>query len=214
MITDTIYYHFHKPKIGCFSDSLVKRFFSYLFSHKDFRFICLSFLSLLALLLGCAITPRFTQASIKYSQFKTTKTYRQISQHQETGFGQILAVATSFTYPLEGRFTQGFGWYHPALDIAAPLGTPIYPIGTGRIEETNLYSRGYGHKVIINHGNNIYSLYAHLGKISVEEGEYVDSSISIGTIGLTGRTTGPHLHLEILKEGKPINPKTFLSSSD
>jgi murein DD-endopeptidase MepM/ murein hydrolase activator NlpD len=69
---------------------------------------------------------------------------------------------------------------------------------------------GYGNTVFIDHGNNLTSRYAHLSKIEVKVGDKVNMDTEIGKLGITGRTTGPHLHLEIHENGKAINPLTVL----
>lgn len=107
--------------------------------------------------------------------------------------------------------SQGYHIFHPAIDIQAPVGSEVKPIAAGTVERA-VYSRfGYGYWVLVNHNNETKSLYAHLGKIMVEEEEKVETGTTLGTVGLTGRTTGPHLHLEILENGKHVNPLIFLS---
>lgn len=107
--------------------------------------------------------------------------------------------------------SQGYHFFHPAVDIQAFVGSEVRPIAAGRVKEA-VYSRyGYGYWILIDHGNGTESLYAHLGEIWVDEGEKVGTETTIGTIGLTGRTTGPHLHLEILENKKHVNPLVFLA---
>ena len=105
--------------------------------------------------------------------------------------------------------SQGFWLFHPAIDIAAPKGTPTYAIRTGKVIKVG-YEGAYGKKVEIDHGNNLQSLYAHFSQIEVKEGQEVTQDTIIGRVGLSGWTTGSHLHLEIKENGKYLNPKTFL----
>jgi murein DD-endopeptidase MepM/ murein hydrolase activator NlpD len=97
------------------------------------------------------------------------------------------------------------------LDITASLGTKIYPLKEGRVIFIGSTRWDYGRSIVIDHGNNLQTRYAHMGKIFVQEGENVSSDTAVGEIGLTGRTTGPHLHIEVLKNGRSVNPRPYLS---
>lgn len=110
----------------------------------------------------------------------------------------------------EFTISQGFSIFHPAVDLAGYMGEPIYPIMAGRIEATDNSNYGYGNAIIIDHGDNLTSLYAHLSKIEVAEGQDVTTSTEIGKMGATGNATGPHVHLEIRENGLPINPWTII----
>ncbi len=107
--------------------------------------------------------------------------------------------------------SQGFWYLHPAIDIAAPRGTVINSIMPGKIIFTG-YQAGYGKTVIIDHGNNLTSLYAHLSKIEVENEEEVTQETIIGRVGSTGFATGNHLHLEVQENSRYLNPKAFLDN--
>ena len=114
-------------------------------------------------------------------------------------------------YPLqEGYVSQGYSIFHPALDIAAPRDTEIRPIKDGVIEDISKSRVGYGNAIIVDHGNGIISLYAHLSKINVSKGDKVTVFDTIGNVGTTGHSTGPHLHIEVRKNGIPINPFAVL----
>ena len=119
-----------------------------------------------------------------------------------------------FTKPLEiGSISQGFSSYHPAFDIAGPLGQNVHPVGAGTVEFTGMTNDGHGMVVVVDHGDGLKSLYAHLGKVSVGSGNRVESTSTIGTVGLTGRTTGPHVHLEILNNDRTIDPGLVLPAN-
>jgi murein DD-endopeptidase MepM/ murein hydrolase activator NlpD len=139
------------------------------------------------------------------------------TQNSEAEITAISATATRLTTELsvripveEMRVTQGYRAYHPAVDLGAPLGSPVYPIMDGKVEITAAQRFGYGNHIIIDHGSEIKSLYAHLSKILVKEGEEVDKGTVIGLIGSTGWSTGPHLHLEVYDNGQTFNPLTIL----
>lgn len=108
------------------------------------------------------------------------------------------------------KITQGYKFYHPGLDLDGITGDPIKPIKNGKVINVSRSKFAYGNSIIIDHGNGITSLYAHLSKIEVVEGEDVDTSDEIGKMGATGRSSGDHLHLEIRDHGIPVNPLTIL----
>jgi murein DD-endopeptidase MepM/ murein hydrolase activator NlpD len=123
-----------------------------------------------------------------------------------------LDTEKSIQYPFpEIKVNQGFSIFHPGVDLGAPVGTPIKPVKAGTVIEANYVTDGYGNTILIDHGNGLTSRYAHLSKIEVKVGDEVTTETEIGMVGLTGHTTGPHLHLEIRQNGVPLNPLTVLS---
>ncbi len=120
---------------------------------------------------------------------------------------------SGFTWPVHGIVTQFASWYHMALDIAAPYGTPIVAAKSGTVASvsTGSWDYGYGNDVIVDHGGGYKSLYAHMEAVNVSAGQHVvGGSTVIGWIGLTGRTTGPHVHFEIRVNNVTQNPLPFL----
>lgn len=118
--------------------------------------------------------------------------------------------------PVNGSITSRFGARggsrastHTGLDIATSLGTGIRPITSGTVTYAG-YKGSYGNLIIIDHGNGVESYYAHCNEIYVSAGQGVDSSTTIGAVGSTGNSTGPHLHLEIRIGGSPVNPQNYL----
>ena len=107
--------------------------------------------------------------------------------------------------------SQGFHFGHPGVDITAPLGSKLYPLKSGVVMRIENSRWNYGRAVYIDHGNGLLTLYAHMGKIYVEEGDEVSTEKPIGEVGLTGNTSGPHLHLEIKKEDRTVNPRPYLT---
>ncbi len=117
------------------------------------------------------------------------------------------------------RVASGFGYridpiyktpkMHTGLDFTAATGTPIYATGNGLVTEAVYDHSGYGRHVIINHGYGYKTLYAHMVKIKVREGKRVRRGEVIGWVGSSGKSTGPHLHYEVIKNGKKINPINF-----
>ena len=119
-----------------------------------------------------------------------------------------------FKYPVDGQLSQGYRAYHPAFDIATALGTPIKPLGTGRVEFAGSVTGGKGNIVIVDHGDGLKSLYAHMGNIYVGVGNEVNPETPLGTVGMTGRTTGPHVHLEIYDKDVAVNPGSILPEAN
>ena len=95
---------------------------------------------------------------------------------------------------------------HTGLDFAAALGTPIYATGDGNVTEADFDAGGYGNHVIINHGFGYETLYGHMVRIKAKVGQHVKRGEVIGWIGSTGKSTGPHCHYEVIKNGEKINP--------
>lgn len=106
--------------------------------------------------------------------------------------------------------SQGFWSAHPGIDITAPLGSTIFPVKSGRVIEISISRFNYGRSIVIEHEDGLTSRYAHMGKIMVQEGDEVNDLTQLGEIGVTGHTTGPHLHLEIRKNGVAQNPTRYL----
>jgi len=100
--------------------------------------------------------------------------------------------------------------YHSGIDLAANRGTPVHASGKGKVIYAAYSYGGYGNLVKIDHGNGFVSFYAHMNKIKVSKGDIVERGQFIGEVGSTGRSTGPHLHYEIQKDGKSINPVKYM----
>ncbi len=121
------------------------------------------------------------------------------------------------------RMVSGYGWrtdpftkarkMHWGMDFAAPRGTPIYASGDGKVTRADNRSSGYGKHIRLDHGFGYRSLYAHLSKYNVTVGQKVKRGDLIGFMGNTGRSKGPHLHYEVWKDGKRINPINFYYGS-
>lgn len=124
---------------------------------------------------------------------------------------QPLQTDVVLQYPLEKvKINQHYSSYHLGIDFGDPVGEPIRPIMKGTVQAVEHSSFGYGNSVVLTHPNGYGSRYAHLSKINIVEGEDVDTRTVIGLVGATGRATGPHLHLEIYKDGRTINPLSLL----
>lgn len=114
---------------------------------------------------------------------------------------------TTYELPLVGfRISQLFNYWHPGIDMTAPLGTPVYAIEAGVVEVLDDTFFGYGKHVIVGHDRGIKSLYAHLSEFATFQGKQIARGELIGRVGSTGWSTGNHLHIEIHQSGLPINP--------
>jgi murein DD-endopeptidase MepM/ murein hydrolase activator NlpD len=98
---------------------------------------------------------------------------------------------------------------HAGLDFAAPQGTPIYATADGTVVTSGNTNNGYGNHVVINHGYGYETLYGHMVKVKARQGEAVKRGEVIGWVGSTGKSTGPHCHYEVHKNGQKINPVYF-----
>lgn len=124
------------------------------------------------------------------------------------------------TAPVSGSVTSGFGYRppdetsgigstdHMGIDIGAPEGTPVGAAGAGTVTQAGWYG-GYGNAVIIDHGNGLESLYGHLSEVLVNVGDLVTKLQTIGLVGSTGNSTGPHLHFGLMQDGAWIDPSAL-----
>jgi murein DD-endopeptidase MepM/ murein hydrolase activator NlpD len=101
----------------------------------------------------------------------------------------------------------GYGKMHKGIDFAAPTGTPIYAAGDGTVERAGRFS-SYGNYVRIRHNNSIKTAYAHMSRVATKAGSRVRQGDIIGYVGTTGRSTGPHLHYEVMLNDKQVNPRS------
>jgi hypothetical protein len=115
-----------------------------------------------------------------------------------------------FIWPVEGPISQGSRAGHRAIDIAVPVGTPIKAADRGKVVYAGWNPTGYGFRVVIDHGIDYLTLYAHLRDIYVEPDQIVGKGQVIGVSGSNGNITGPHLHFEIRDYGNLVNPLTLL----
>ena len=123
-----------------------------------------------------------------------------------------LITQRSIQYPLETiKVNQGYGFFHPGVDLEGGIGESIKAIKAGKVVEADYTRDGYGNTILIDHGNGLTSRYAHLSKIEVKVGDMTTTNTEIGQVGTTGRSTGSHLHLEIRQNGFPLNPLSVLS---
>jgi len=146
--------------------------------------------------------------------------YRAPAPKTYTGFTAIKNIVSApasqttasnkMAWPTVGhRITQYYSWRHHGLDIANKTGTPLYAADSGVIEFAG-WGKGYGNNILINHGGGKKTRYAHMSKFYVKKGDKVSKGVTIGEMGSTGWSTGPHIHFEVIINGKKYNPLNYI----
>lgn len=157
---------------------------------------------------------------------KTTSKLVNVSEGAQGALGAVqqqeAAVSIPSRMPLDGsRLTSDFGMRnhpisgrrrgHKGVDLASPVGTPIFATADGTVSKASWFS-SYGLYVSLEHGGNIQTRYAHMSRLNVAAGQKVKKGEVIGFVGSTGRSTGPHLHYEVRVDGKAVNPIPYMQS--
>ncbi len=155
---------------------------------------------------------------LKKQMYIQTKSYDEIlelARNKEQLYASLPAIQPVSNQELK-RLSSGYGMridpvlkvrkMHYGVDFSAPRGTPIYATGDGTIEVTRTSFGGYGKQILIDHGFGYKTFYAHMSKFEVSRGQKVKRGELIGYVGNTGKSTAPHLHYEVFKDGKKVNP--------
>jgi murein DD-endopeptidase MepM/ murein hydrolase activator NlpD len=132
------------------------------------------------------------------------KLLRAIPAIQPVSNKNMKRVASGFGYRIDPVY-KDFR-LHAGLDFSAPTGTPIYATSDGVVQIAGFNTDGYGNKVVINHGYGFQTLYAHMIRIKARVGQSVKRGEVIGYVGSTGKSTGSHLHYEVIKRGAKVDP--------
>ena len=153
-----------------------------------------------------------------YVQSKSLDEIVKLAENKDKLLAAIPAIEPVRKDELK-RMASGFGWRtdpftkarkrHLGMDFSAPKGTPVYATGDGVVIRADQSAAGYGRHIEINHGFGYQTMYAHLSKYNVRRGQHVKRGDIIGFVGSTGRSTAPHLHYEVIKNGEKINPINF-----
>jgi murein DD-endopeptidase MepM/ murein hydrolase activator NlpD len=127
------------------------------------------------------------------------------------------SAAQAMRLPVAASVSSGFGMrshpilgshrFHKGVDLRAAFGTPIRASADGRVAAAG-WNGGYGREVRLDHGQGLQTLYAHMSRLAALPGQRVHAGEIIGFVGSSGLSTGPHLHYEVLKDGRPVNPLT------
>ncbi len=150
-----------------------------------------------------------------------SKSYDQIAdliKNQQKMLSSIPSIQPIPNKKLE-RMASGYGWrtdpiykiseFHKGMDFTCPMGTQVHVTGDGVVETVDFSYGGYGNEIIVNHGFGYRTRYAHLSKSSVRPGQKLKRGDVIAFTGNTGKSTGPHLHYEVMKNGEVLNPVYF-----
>lgn len=150
-----------------------------------------------------------------YAQSLSLQELAEIAKDNEERLARIPAIQPVSNVDMT-RVASGYGWridpvyktrrMHWGMDFTAPIGTEVYATGDGVIEDIETSSWGYGKSVLIDHGYGFKTRYAHLSAFKVKKGDKVRRGDLIGLIGNSGKSTGPHLHYEVERNGQKVNP--------
>ena len=153
-----------------------------------------------------------------YVQSKSYDEIIDMAKNKQRYFSCIPAISPISDKDLI-RFASGFGYrihpiyktrkMHTGIDLTAPTGTKIFATGDGKIVKAGKSKGGYGKRIIIDHGFGYKTVYAHLNKIVVRSGQKINRGELIGFVGSTGVSTAPHLHYEVRRNNKPVNPINY-----
>jgi len=156
-----------------------------------------------------------------YAQSLSLQELAEIAKDKEERLSSIPAIQPISNKDMT-RVASGYGWridpvyktrrMHWGMDFTAPIGTEVYATGNGVIEDVEVNSWGYGKSILINHGYGFKTRYAHLSAFKVKKGDKVKRGDLIGLIGNSGKSTGPHLHYEVERNGEKINPVGYYHS--
>lgn len=192
----------HKVNKGDTVYSIAKKYDSSAQAIVDFPFNTFSNDETFELAIGQLV---IVPDGVKPQEAATTPRIRQITPDA----GSVVASG-SFAWPTSGTITQNYAWYHPGLDIANRAAPNVLAADAGKVIYSGCLTYGYGCHVIVDHGNGYKTLYAHFQQLFVNVGQNVSRGSALGKMGSTGRSTGIHLHFEIMQNGVKLNPLTVL----
>jgi murein DD-endopeptidase MepM/ murein hydrolase activator NlpD len=184
---------------------------------KELKTVIFAFLILLSLPVIAVILLTQVGINIISDQLVDQNPITQTIEIKDPLTGEVVEeINPTIVWPTTGVITLRFGEtskyqvFHTGLDIADKLDTPVNPAMDGTVIYAGEIFWGYGKHIIIDHGNNVTTIYAHLNKIYVYKGQKVNTATVIGGQGKTGWSTGVHLHFQVNVYGIPVNPKVFL----
>jgi murein DD-endopeptidase MepM/ murein hydrolase activator NlpD len=186
---------------------------------KELLYVATTFILILLLPLVGIIVITQTGINAVSEQLAVLDTASKVVQLKNPLNGTVYKeLEGPFIWPVTGRITLEFGDssifqpFHAGIDIASKRNDPIGAFMPGKVIYAGEINWGFGRHIIIDHGDNVTSVYAHLEKISVKKGDDVKQGQVIGTQGKTGWATGYHLHFETRVMGVPVNPMVFLGN--
>jgi murein DD-endopeptidase MepM/ murein hydrolase activator NlpD len=170
---------------------------------------------------GGPARPVDSAAALVALELKTAKLERELRMYE--GFLRQHGMTPSI-WPVVGKLESGVGGrrnpfggrgyeYHEGQDIDAAYGTPVQAAASGRVITAG-WQRGYGNVIYVDHGSGLSTRYGHLSEIDVSVGQTVARGQTIGLVGSTGRSTGPHLHYEVRINNQPVDPRPYLPGTE
>ena len=191
---------------------------------KELKIVICTFLLILLLPVIAVIILTQTGINIVSDKLVSVDSITNEIEIKDPTTGEVVVTINSpMVWPVKGVITLEFGKphlpyqiFHTGIDIAngqGKIGDDITPFMDGTVTYAGQTSTGYGKHIIIDHGNNVTSLYGHLDKVLVYKGQTVKIGDVIGKEGSTGWSTGPHLHFQINVFGIPVNPRIFLDKT-
>jgi murein DD-endopeptidase MepM/ murein hydrolase activator NlpD len=155
--------------------------------------------------------------TIRAEAEKTEEGMRELKAFFEVQ--RSILASTPSSWPVHGWVTSSFGYrfdpftgeksFHRGLDITTQMGIPVLAPADGQVISA-VYDPNYGKMILIDHGNSVVTRFAHLSEMNVSEGDRVERGQTLGAVGNTGRSTGPHLHYEVEINGIAINPLKYI----
>jgi murein DD-endopeptidase MepM/ murein hydrolase activator NlpD len=165
---------------------------------------------------GAPLVPTMRETLAEYNYLRTTN----LARRQRNIFSRSDVNVLPSVWPVNGRLMGGYGVrsdpfsgegaMHTGVDISAPQGTAVRVTADGIVIHAG-WNGGYGRCVIVDHGNNYQTWYAHLSRMDVIEGQEIRQGEVLGAVGASGRATGAHLHYEVRIGSTPVNPYRFLA---
>jgi murein DD-endopeptidase MepM/ murein hydrolase activator NlpD len=165
------------------------------------------------------LTPTLSESVAEYDYLRSS-TPPRMTRESRSVLRHTMAPAG---WPVNGRLESGYGVrsdpfsqegaYHTGLDISAPIGTRVTATADGVVVQAGIGNGfgGYGRLVVVDHGNGYQTYYGHLSRVSVMLGQEIRQGDIVGDVGMSGRSTGPHLHYEVRVGAAPVNPYRFLN---
>ena len=165
------------------------------------------------------LTPTLSESVAEYDYLRNSASPAHLTSRET----RLLKTMVPAGWPVIGRLESGYGVrsdpfsgegaYHTGIDISSTIGTRVTATADGIVVQAGMSSGygGYGRLVVVDHGNGYQTYYGHLSRVNVMPGQLVRQSDVVGLVGMTGRSTGPHLHYEVRVGGAPINPYRFLN---
>ncbi len=167
------------------------------------------------------LTPTLSESVAEYDYLRNSASPARLTSRESRTILQKTMVPAG--WPVMGRLESGYGVrsdpfsgegaYHTGIDISSSIGTRVTATADGVVIQAGMSNGygGYGRLVILDHGNGYQTYYGHLSRVNVMQGQLVRQGDVVGLVGMTGRSTGPHLHYEVRVGAAPINPYRFLN---